>query len=312
MGVFLAPMAGVTDLAFRLIAREFGADLVVSEMISAQALVYGNKRTFQMLATEQAERPVAIQLFGHKPDVMAEAAQIVIDYCQPEMIDLNFGCPTPKVVKNGDGAALLREPELLEEIVAAVVKASSVAVTAKIRLGWDKNSINCIEVAQRAAGAGAHWITVHARTRDQFYAGKADWAWIKRIVEVCPVPVVGNGDVFSAQDALRMLEETGCTHIAVGRGAQGNPWIFQEIQAALRGEPIPPRPSVAQRIQVAWRHLELKAEYDGVRQAVREMRPHLAWYLKGIPYSAEVRRELNTAETMEEVRELLTRLVPET
>lgn len=311
MGVFLAPMAGVTDLAYRLIAREFGADLVVSEMISAQALVYENKRTLQMLATEEAERPVAIQLFGHKPAVMAEAAQIVIDHCRPEMIDLNFGCPTPKVVKNGDGAALLREPELLEEIVSAVVKASSVPVTAKIRMGWDQGSINCVEIAQRAAGAGAFWITIHARTRDQFYAGQADWGWIRRVAETCPVPVVGNGDIFSAEDAQRMLAETGCAHVAVGRGAQGNPWIFREIQAAIGGEPIPPRPTIAERIRVAWRHLELKAEYDGVRMAVKEMRPHLAWYLKGVPHSAEIRRQLNTAESMEEVRELLIQLVPE-
>jgi len=304
-------MAGVTDLAFRLIAREFGADLVVTEMISAQALVYKNQRTLKMLATEDAERPVAVQLFGHNPDVVAEAAQIVVAHCRPELIDLNFGCPTPKVVKNGDGAALLRDPLLLEKIVAAVVKAVSVPVTAKVRLGWDKHSINCVEVAQRAAGAGAHWITVHARTREQFYAGSADWAWIRRVVEACPVPVVGNGDVFSAGDALRMLQQTGCAHVAVGRGAQGNPWIFRSIQAAIRGEPEPPAPTTAERISVAWRHLELKAEYDGVRQAVKEMRPHLAWYLKGVPHSAEVRRQLNKAESMEEVRELLLQLVPE-
>jgi tRNA-dihydrouridine synthase B len=311
LGVFLAPMAGVTDLAFRLIAREYGADLVVSEMISAQALVFGNKRTVQMLTTEEAERPVAIQLFGHKPEVMAEAAQIVLEHCQPEMLDLNFGCPTPKIVKNGDGAALMREPKLLEEIVAAVVRVSTVPVTAKIRLGWDKHSINCVEVAQRAADAGAHWITIHARTRDQFYAGKADWTWIRRVVQACSVPVVGNGDVFSAADALRMLEETGCSHVAIGRGAQGNPWIFRDVQAALRGEVIPPPPTIAERIGVAWRHLELKASYDGVQRAIKEMRPHLAWYLKGIPHSAEIRRQLNTAASMEEVRGLLVKLLPE-
>lgn len=310
MGVFLAPMAGVTDLAFRLIAREFGADLVVSEMISAQALVYGNQRTFKMLETESEERPVAIQLFGHKPEVMAEAAQIVIDHCRPEMIDLNFGCPTPKIVKNGDGAALLREPTLLAEIVEAVVEASSVPVTAKIRLGWDENSINCVEVAQRAADSGAQWITIHARTRNQFYAGQANWEWIRRVVETCPVPVVGNGDIFSGADAERMLAETGCAHIAIGRGAQGNPWIFQEIQAVLRGETPPPPPSIEEKVQVAWRHLELKAEYDGVRRAVKEMRPHLAWYLKGVPNSAEIRAKLNSAVSMEEVRQLLISILP--
>lgn len=310
MGVFLAPMAGVTDLAFRLIAREFGADLVVSEMVSAQALVYGNQRTFKMLESESRERPVAIQLFGHKPEVMAEAAQIVVSHCHPDMIDLNFGCPTPKIVKNGDGAALLREPALVGEIVSAVVKASSVPVTAKIRLGWDEDSINCVEVAQRAADAGAHWVTLHARTRNQFYAGKADWNWIRRVVETCPVPVVGNGDVFSAADAKRMLEETGCAHIAIGRGAQGNPWIFRDVQAVLRGESPQPPPSTAERIQVAWQHLELKAEYDGVPLAVREMRPHLAWYLKGVPNSAEIRGKLNSASSMAEVRELLISLLP--
>ena len=236
---------------------------------------------------------------------MAEAAQIVIDHCRPEMIDLNFGCPTPKIVKNGDGAALLREPALLAEIVEAVVEASSVPVTAKIRLGWDENSINCVEVAQRAADAGAQWITIHARTRNQFYAGQANWEWIRRVVETCPVPVVGNGDIFSGADAERMLAETGCAHIAIGRGAQGNPWIFQEIQAVLRGETPPPPPSIEEKVQVAWRHLELKAEYDGVRRAVKEMRPHLAWYLKGVPNSAEIRAKLNSAVSMEEVRQLL-------
>lgn len=309
MGVFLAPMAGVTDLPFRVLAREFGADLVVSEMVSAQALVYRNERTLRMLTIHEAERPCAIQIFGRDPKVCAQAAQIVHEQVQPDMVDLNFGCPTPKVVKNGDGAALLKDPELLGSIARAVVQAVPIPVTAKIRLGWDQDSINCLEVARRLEEAGVHWITVHARTREQFYSGDAQWDWIEKIKAKSSVPIVGNGDVFSPEAARALLEQTGCDHVAIGRGAQGNPWIFQQVKAYMEEGVIMPPPSVEKRIAVALRHLNLKVEYDGEERAVREMRPHLAWYLRGVPYSAGVRRELNTATSVEAVERLLKELL---
>ena len=309
VGVFLAPMAGVTDLPFRILASEFGADLVVSEMVSAQALVYQNQRTLRMLAIDEGKRPCAIQIFGHDPQVMAEAAKIVYETVQPEMIDLNFGCPTPKVVKNGDGAALLKDPPLLSRIASAVVQAVPIPVTAKIRLGWDQDSINCLEVAQRLEEVGVHWITVHARTREQFYSGQAKWEWIGRIKARCSIPIVGNGDIFSAVLAKEMMEQTGCDHVAIGRGAQGNPWIFRQIKAYLYEGILLPEPTVEEKVSLALRHLGMKVEYDGEARAVREMRPHMAWYLKGIPYSAETRKALNTVATSAEVEALLKELL---
>lgn len=309
MGVFLAPMAGVTDLPYRLLARKYGADLVVSEMISAQAIVYRNQRTLNMLAIHEEERPCAIQLFGHDPEVMAAAAALVFEQVQPDMIDLNFGCPTPKVVKNGDGAALLRDPDRLSRIAAAVVRAVPIPVTAKIRLGWDERSINCLEVVRRLEDAGVHWITVHARTREQFYSGKARWEYIAAIKANSRLPIVGNGDIYTPADAREMITQTSCDHIAIGRGAQGNPWIFQQVKAYLAAGELLPPPSLEERIGVALRHLEMKIEADGEERAVREMRPHLAWYLKGVPFSSAIRRELNTAENRQEMERLLKELL---
>ena len=309
MGVFLAPMAGVTDLPYRVLAREHGADLVVSEMVSAQALVYKNQRTLDMLTIHSAERPCAIQLVGLDPEVMAAAARIVYDLVRPDMLDLNFGCPTPKVVKNGDGAALLRDPRLVGRIAAAVVQAVPIPVTAKIRLGWDQGSINCLEVAQVLEEAGVHWLTVHARTREQFYSGQAQWEWIGEIKARSRIPIVGNGDIVSPQTAQAMLEQTGCDHLAVGRAARGNPWIFRQIKAYLTEGSLLPGPTLEERIEVALRHLRMKVAYDGEQRAVREMRPHLAWYLKGIPYAAPVRKELNTATTQGQVERLLKELL---
>ena len=283
MGVFLAPMAGVTDLPFRFLVREYGADLVVSEMVSAQGLIFKNQKTFQMLAIDSRERPAAVQIFGHVPEVCARAAQIVVERVSPEMIDLNFGCPTPKIVKNGDGAALMKNPPLLADIAAAVVQAVPVPVTAKIRLGWDGDSINCVEIAKRLEDAGVHWITLHARTREQFYSGRAQWKWIKQVKEAVKVPVVGNGDVFCPRDAQKLFEETGCDHIAIGRGSQGNPWIFRQVKAYLHHGTMVADPTLDERMALALRHLRMKVEFDGEARAVREMRPHLIWYLKGYP-----------------------------
>ncbi len=309
MGVFLAPMAGVTDLPFRILAREYGADLGVSEMVSAQALLYDNQRTFKMLTIDPRERPVAIQLFGHDPLVMAQAARIVWEHVGPEMIDLNFGCPTPKIVKNGDGSALLRNPKLLGDIAKATVEAVPIPVTAKIRIGWDAENINCLEVARRLEENGVYWITVHGRTREQFYGGKADWEWIARIKEASRIPIVGNGDVFSQADAQGLIEQTKCDHIAIGRGAQGNPWIFSQIKAWLNEGILIPEPTVEERIELAIRHLHMKVEYSGEHTGIREMRPHLAWYLKGIPYSSETRCLINTTTTLKEMEQLLKELL---
>lgn len=309
MGVFLAPMAGVTDLPFRILAREYGADLGVSEMVSAQALLYDNQRTFKMLTIDPRERPVAIQLFGHDPQVMAQAARIVWEHVGPEMIDLNFGCPTPKIVKNGDGSALLRNPKLLGDIAKATVEAVPIPVTAKIRIGWDAENINCLEVARRLEENGVYWITVHGRTREQFYGGKADWEWIARIKEASRIPIVGNGDVFSQADAQGLIEQTKCDHIAIGRGAQGNPWIFSQIKAWLNEGILIPEPTVEERIELAIRHLHMKVEYSGEHTGIREMRPHLAWYLKGIPYSSETRCLINTTTTLKEMEQLLKELL---
>lgn len=309
MGVFLAPMAGVTDLPFRILAREYGADLGVSEMVSAQALVYKNQRTFGMLKIDPRERPVAIQLFGHDPEVMAKAAKIVWEMVKPEMIDLNFGCPTPKIVKNGDGSALMQNPALLASIADSVVKTVPIPVTAKIRLGWDQNTINCVEISKRLEDSGVHWITVHGRTREQFYAGQADWSWIAKIKENVRIPVVGNGDVFSRLDAQNLFEQTNCDHVAIGRGAQGNPWIFTQIKAWLEEGKIIEEPSVEERISLALRHLYMKVEYSGEYTGIREMRPHLAWYLKGIPYSAETRSIINNITTLTEMERALKELL---
>ncbi len=305
MGVFLAPMAGVTDLPFRILSREHGAELVVSEMVSAQALVYDNQKTLQMLALADSERPTAIQIFGHDPKTCAQAARIVFEIASPEMIDLNFGCPTPKVVKNGDGAALLKNVSLLGQITTEVVNAVPIPVTAKIRLGWDSDSINCLEVAKILEDAGAYWITVHARTREQYYSGQAHWEWIGKVKSASGIPIVGNGDVSSPRDARRLLDHTKCDHVAIGRGAQGNPWIFGQIRAYLERGVVLADPTLEERIDLAIRHLRMKVDFEGEVRAVREMRPHLAWYLKGVPHSAEARREINLTTTVGGLERLL-------
>ncbi|NLM25074.1 MAG: tRNA dihydrouridine synthase DusB [Firmicutes bacterium] len=307
--IILAPMAGVTDLAFRLLAKEYGCDLTVSEMISAQGLLYNNERTKQLLLSDRREKPFVVQLFGHDPTALGKAAEIVANEYQPDMIDLNMGCPTPKIVKNNDGAALLKDPALVERIVNEVVSRVNIPVTVKIRIGWDEQSINCLEIAKRIEQGGAYWITVHGRTREQFYSGQAQWNWIGLVKEAVSIPVVGNGDIFTAEDASRMLAETGCDHIMIGRGALGAPWIFQQVKAYLeKGEIIEP-PSLPERVAIALRHLELKIKFDGEQQAVREMRSHLAWYLKGIPNSNKIRAQLNQVSTYQEVRLLLNKVI---
>ncbi|HKM17554.1 MAG TPA: tRNA dihydrouridine synthase DusB [Limnochordia bacterium] len=303
--VILAPMAGATDQAFRLIVKSFGCDLAVSEMVSAQGLVYNNKNTQALLRFSEEERPIAVQLFGHDPKTLAKTAAIVAEEHRPDMIDLNMGCPTPRIVKNGDGAALLKTPRLVGEIVQAVVESAGLPVTVKIRLGWERDRINCVEIARRIEDAGAYWITVHARTRDQFYGGRADWDKIGEVKAAVSIPVVGNGDVDSPQAAARLLAAAGCDHVMVGRGALGKPWLLHHIQHYLDTASLLPEPSLAERISTALAHLRLKIELQGEEHAVKEMRSHLAWYLKGIPHSSRARAAVNQAVSYKEVEALL-------
>lgn len=303
--IILAPMAGVTDLAFRLIVKRFGCDLVVSEMISAQGLLHDNKNTRDLLKSDKKEKPLAIQLFGHDPSILADAAQIIEDKYQPAMIDLNMGCPTPKIVKNGDGAALLTQPQLIEKIVAKVVEAVDIPVTVKTRLGWDQRSINCLAVAKRIEQAGAYWITVHARTRDQFYAGKADWQQIALIKQQINIPVVGNGDVTDARLAKELFDKTGCDHIMVGRGVLGKPWLLHQIKKYLQTGEEPLQPELADRFNIILEHLKLKIRLQGEEQAVKEMRSHLAWYLKGLPNSNKARALMNNVTSYDEAKAIL-------
>lgn len=294
--IVLAPMAGVTDKPFRLLVKEKGCGLLVSEMVSCKGLLYNNKKTFDLLDFEEVERPFAVQLFGSDPEEMAVAAKKVQEL-KPDMIDINMGCPVPKVVNNGEGSALLKNPSLIYEIVSKMVDSLDIPVTVKIRMGWDEKSINACQVAQVIEQAGASAIAIHARTRSQFYAGKADWQVIKDVVQTVKIPVIGNGDIKNSQDALAMIKETGCQGIMVGRAAEGNPWLFAQISAALRKEPIPPSPLSSEKFALLKRHLDLLIRHKGENLAIKEMRRHAAAYTKGMPYAAEFRNLFNQAYT---------------
>ena len=297
----LAPLAGITDGPFRRLCREAGAALVYSEMVSAKGLWYKDKNTGKLLEILEGESPVAYQLFGHEPEIMAFAAR-ELDGCGNVIFDINMGCPVPKIVKNGEGSALMKNPDLAHDVVAAAVKNTSKPVTVKIRAGWDTNSINAVEMAHAVSAAGAAAIAVHGRTREQYYTGKADWSVIAAVKRAVDIPVIGNGDVTDAQSGLRMMEETGCDFVMIGRGALGNPWIFSELNAAWRGEPLPSPPTKEEKKQMMLRHfndvLDLKGEYV----AVREMRKHVGWYLKGVPGAAAFRGRINQISSAEELR----------
>ena len=296
----LAPMAGVTDRAFRELCVSFGAAYVVGEMVSAKGLVYKSEKSRELLVLSKDERPAAVQLFGNEPDIMAEAAKIAMEY-SPDIIDINMGCPAPKIAMNGCGSALMKDPALCGRIVRAVKDAVSVPVTVKIRKGWDKNSVNAVEVAQICEASGADGITVHGRTREQQYMPSADWDIIKQVKRAVGIPVIGNGDVTSAELAAKMIEQTGCDMVMIGRGALGNPWIFSEI-SRLIGHDRPSMPvSEAERITVLLRHAAKMCEYKGEAVAMREARKHAAWYFKGMRGAAALRRravELNTYEEL--------------
>ncbi|MDH4162138.1 MAG: tRNA dihydrouridine synthase DusB [Nitrospirota bacterium] len=296
----LAPMAGITDLPFRVICREMGAGIVYSEMVSAEALIRDQKRTLTLLATEPRERPVAFQIFGSRPASMAEAARILSER-DIDIIDINMGCPVPKVLKSGSGSALLRAPGLAREIMEAVVTASAKPVTVKIRLGWDAKNIVAEELARSAEQAGIAAITVHGRTRVQGFSGSADWSMIGKVKRSVAIPVIGNGDVRSGADARRMLDETGCDGVMIGRAIQGNPWIFREAAAFLRtGAPSPP-PSIEERRTVMLRHLNDVISLLSENVGVREMRKHLCWYTKGLTGGAEFRERVNHLEALDAV-----------
>jgi tRNA-dihydrouridine synthase B len=302
--VILAPMAGVTDLPFRLLAKEMGCSLVYSEMVSDKGLIYANRHTVDMLKIDARERPVAIQIFGSEPDCMAEAAKIV-EQAGADIIDINMGCPTPKIVKNGEGSALMRRPELAYSIMASVVDAVGVPVTVKIRKGWDDDSVNAVEMARLAGRAGVAAIAVHGRTRAQFYSGKADWNIIREVKQSAGIPVIGNGDIRTPRDAALMLTETGCDGIMVGRGAQGNPWVFRQIMYYLKTGVVLPPPGIEERFDILRRHLDMLVACKGEYIAIREMRRHAAWYTKGLPHAAEIRLRFNQAECREDFGTIL-------
>lgn len=299
--LILAPMAGVTDLAFRTICRELGAGYTVTEMVSAKALCFQDGKTLRLLALGPDEAPSAVQLFGSDVDCIARAAERVMELSHPSCIDLNMGCPVPKVAGNGDGCALMREPEKAMRLVEAARRGGGVPVTVKIRKGWDKGSVNAPEFAQAMEAAGAAAIAVHGRTRTQMYSGRADWDCIRAVKRAVSVPVIANGDVFEPEDVTRILAYTGADAVMIGRGAFGNPWLFQRGLAALRGEEIPPLPPLAERMEVALRQMELAREQKGEKIACLEARKQYAWYLRGVAHSAYWKGEIVHITVMEDI-----------
>lgn len=298
--IILAPMAGVTDKAFRLITKPFAPSLMYTEMVSGKGLMYKNKKTQVLLEVQDCEKPTAAQIFGHEPDVMAKIAEDALSY-GAEFIDINMGCPAPKIVNNGDGSALMKQPKLAGKIICAVKNAVNVPVTVKFRMGWDENSINAVEFAKVAEASGADAVTVHGRTREQFYSGNANLDIIKAVKQAVSIPVIGNGDINSAAAAEKMLNYTDCDGIMIGRAAQGNPWIFREVRQYLDSGVLLPPPTISERCEVAKHHLELLIKFKGERRGVLEGRKHMAWYFKGISGGAKLRQKINECSTPSEM-----------
>ena len=298
--ILLAPMAGVTDKAFRMIVKPFGPALMYTEMVSGKGLFYKSKKTADLLTADESEKPVAVQIFGHDADIMAEIANSALEY-GAAVIDINMGCPAPKIVNNGDGCALMKSPETAAKVISAVCRAVDVPVTVKFRAGWDDKSINAVEFAKIAEQSGASAVTVHGRTREQFYSGTADLDIIKAVKAAVKIPVIGNGDIIGGGSAAHMLEYTGCDGLMVGRAAQGNPWIFKEISAYLKDGTVIPPPDLDERREVALKHLGLLVEFKGEHRGVLEGRKHMAWYFKGVSGGAVLRTALNKAQKYDEM-----------
>ena len=305
--LILAPMAGVTDLPYRVLCREQGCGLLVTEMVSAKAILYKNRNTKELMAIGEGERPVSLQLFGSDPEIVSDIAHQVEDGPY-DIIDLNMGCPVPKIVGNGEGSALMKNPKLVEELLSALVRKVHKPVTVKFRKGFDDDHVNAVEIAKIAESCGVAAVAVHGRTREQYYSGKADWEIIRKVKEAVKIPVIGNGDVWTPQDAIDMRKQTGCDGVMIGRGAQGNPWIFKQILHYEQTGELLEKPSPQEVTEMILRHAKMQMEFKGEYTGMREIRKHAAWYTAGYKNSAKLRGKINETETYEELKELLSHL----